>query len=162
MAGTGFRLMEESDLDIVNLINRDFAITGKGVSEYIKRSGAYVLLGEDGVVGYVLFRRDKNGIAVDRIGASEPWQYAKLLSGVLYFAEGSRGCEFVRVCFQTRNLILRHELKLSGFFFVADEDGVSVFAKNMRESTWREGCFYPFGELVIEEILFGEGKVLGA
>jgi hypothetical protein len=57
--------------------------------------------------------------------------------------------------------MLFHELKMSNFFSVKEDAGVSVFAKIVHESTWREGTFYRQGGMVIEEILHGEGRVLG-
>jgi len=157
-----FRLMREDDLATVKRINTDFEITDSGAREYITRSGAYVLCDCGEVVGYVFFRVEKGNVAVDRIGASESRQYAQLLIAMFYLCEELvGGVHTLAVRFQSRNKMLCHELKMSNFFFVKEEAGVSIFAKIVHESTWREGTFYRQGGMVIEEILHGEGRVLG-
>lgn len=159
---SGFRLMTAMDLEVVRKINTDFEISENGASEYIKRNCAYVLCEGSGVVGYLFFRVEGKSIAVDRIGASEPSQYAQLLIAMFYLSEEvAKGVDTLAIRFQTRNAMLRNELRMCGFFLVKDDGSISVYAKNMAESTWREGSFYAQGGMVIEEILNGECKVLG-
>lgn len=159
---SGFRLMTSGDLEVVRQINTDFEISDTGATEYIKRNSAYVLCEGKSVVGYVFFRVEGKSIAVDRIGASEPRQYAQLLIAMFYLSEEvAKQIETLAVRFQTRNAMLRNELRMCGFFLVKDDGSISMYAKNMAESTWREGSFYAQGGMVIEEILSGEGKVLG-
>lgn len=158
----GFRLMSVLDLESVRRINTDFEISDEGAREYIKRNMAYVLCESGEVVGHIFFREDKGRVAVDRIGGSEPWHYGQLLIAIFYLTEESfSGVHTLAVRFQTRNAMLRNELKMCGFYLVSDDGSVSIYAKNMVESTWREGSFYLQGAMVIEEILGGEGRVLG-
>ena len=134
------------------------------------RDRAYVVVDSGKVRGFVVFSTKKNPstLHIERIAADSSAIYDTLIHGVYYItlgAFGDRDCESINIACPWGNLTLRGKLIEHGFSVgPVRGDGRNkrlLFSKLMIESTWDEGTHYPFGSVVLEEILGGESRVLG-
>lgn len=130
---------------------------------------AFVLITEGKVAGFVVISVKKNPttIYIERIGANDQASYGRLLTGIFFLSEELfKDCEAIHAYAMSSNMILRGCLVEHGFYAYKSRGKDSakrlLFCKIMRESTWAEGDHYGLGALVIDEILNGESRVLGA
>lgn len=138
-----FRNMDEGDLGEGRRRER--------FVDYIGKAAAYCVVEDGMVLGFVLCRMDRRTLVVDAMSFVSQGVCAFLLKGLYYCSEG------------VDSIVVAREanpgsLACHGFFECSD----GTACKIMHESTWMEGTFYPHGGLVIEELLHGESRALGA
>lgn len=170
----GFTGMKNSHFDEVQ--NMDIRVNGgdypaKSLRAAIRddEQRAFVLINEGKVAGFVVISVKKNPtiIYIERIGANDASSYNRLLTGVFFLSEEMfNDCESIHAFAMSTNMLLRGCLVEHGFYAYKSRGKDSMkrllFCKIMRESTWADGDHYGFGALVIDEILNGESRVLGA
>lgn len=140
-----FREMEEGDLAGSQSLRKERFV------EYIAKSLAYCVKDGGMLVGFVLCRNNGREFIVDAMAAKNREVCDFLMKGIFY------SCGEVESILVTRDA---NPGKLDRYGFFETKDGTAF--KIMRESTWQEGTFYPHGGLVIEELLYGDSRVLGA
>lgn len=174
-SGDGFSPMESHHIEAAQEIDRrcnEAEYAAKNFRAAVRdRSGkAFVLVIGGKVGGFVLLstRSNPSSVFIDRIAANTAEFYDRLLTGVFFYSEEmfpGDPCELIHASAAISNMILRARLIANGFV-VGPVRGHGdlrriLFTKLMVESTWCEGTHYPFGTVVLEEIVGGECRVLG-
>lgn len=138
-------------------------------------SRAFVLTDSGRLLGFIVItiKASSSILVIERIAgdmaASNGRAYDTLLSGVYYITQGMFGeadCESIIVQVPAGNLSLRGKLIQHGFAVGSTrgsgEKKRITFHKLMVESTWHEGTHYPMGDMVIQEVLNGDCRVLSS
>lgn len=171
----GFSPMESHHVAAVQELDRrcnETEYSAKNFRSAVRdRAGkAFVLVIDGKVGGFVLLstRSNPSAIFIDRIAANSAELYDRLLYGIFFYSEemfDEEPCELIHASAGISNMILRGRLIANGFV-VGPMRGHGelrriLFTKLMVESTWYEGTHYPFGTVVLEEIVGGDCRVLG-
>jgi hypothetical protein len=138
-----------------SMVEDDFVdiwgLGGDKFKHYINGAMAFCVRGNGGIESFLLARHVGGSIIIDAIAAKERKCLACLMRGLFYQCGDS-----VEAIIASREANMK-PLIAHGFY--EQKDGSMI--KIMHESTWKDGTYYPMGELVIEEILYGDGSVLG-
>lgn len=173
--GDGFSPMESHHVAEAQRLDRrcnetEYAAKHFRAAARDRTGRAFVLLSNGRLEGFVLLstRSNPSSIFIDRIAANSAVIYDRLLTGVFFYSEemfGKEPCEVIHASASVGNMILRGRLMANGFVVGAIRGSGDarriLFSKLMIESTWAEGSHYPFGTVVLEEIVGGECRVLG-